>query len=117
LVEDWARKNKMLQNQSTLNNGDTKLLYYLMTNLVFVNVTRNYEDVVYKVVNLCRSSEKFKLKFVLTGKVIKDKFVSRGKKTEDEYFKSWNIFENLSQLQTNQRLYYDMTIFLKFTFR
>jgi hypothetical protein len=29
LVEDWARKNKMLQNQSTLNNGDTKLLYYL----------------------------------------------------------------------------------------
>jgi hypothetical protein len=72
-----------------------------MTNLVFVNVTRNYEDVVYKVVNLCRSSEKFKLKFVLTGKEIKDKFVSSGKKTEDKYFKSWDIFENLSQLQTN----------------
>ncbi|KAH0819087.1 hypothetical protein GEV33_003704 [Tenebrio molitor] len=112
-VEDWARNNKLLQSQCKLNNGDTNLLYYLMTKLVFVNVTTNCEDVVYKVVNLCRSSEKFQIKFVLIGKEIKDKFVLIWKKTEDQSFRKWKLFENLSQLQSSQRLYYDMATSFK----
>jgi ankyrin repeat protein len=104
LVEDWARNNKMLpkQSQDILDEKQKQLLQYLMQNLVFVNVVTNYEDVVYKVVNLCRSTENFKLKFVLTGKVI-----------EDEVLKKWKIFRNLSELRSNQYLYHSMTTSFK----
>jgi hypothetical protein len=61
LVEEWARNNKMLpkQSQDQLNEKEKQLLHYLMQTLEFVNVTADSEDVVYKVVNLCRSAEKF----------------------------------------------------------
>jgi ankyrin repeat protein len=108
LVEDWARNNKMLpkQSQDPLDEKEKQLLHYLLQNLVFVNVTTNCEDVVYKVVNLCRSTKKFKLNFVLIGKEVKNKFVPTG--TEEEDFRKWKIFEDLTQLESNQCLYYDM---------
>jgi ankyrin repeat protein len=111
----WARDNKMLPKQSKddLNEEEKQLLHYLMQNLVFVNVTTSSEDVVYKVVNLSRSAENFKLKFVLIGKEVKDKFALTGKKTENQNFGNWKIFENLAQLESNQRLYYDMMISIK----
>jgi hypothetical protein len=69
------------QNQDMLDEKQKQLLHYLMQNLLFVNVTTNSEDVIYTVVNLCRSTENFKIKFVLTGKVI-----------GDEVLKKWKIF-------------------------
>jgi ankyrin repeat protein len=99
LVEDWAKNNKMLpeQNQDKLDEKQKQILHYLMQNLLFVNVTTNFEDVVYAVVNLCRSTENFKIKFVLTGKVI-----------QDQVLKKWTIFRNLSELRSNQHLYHNM---------
>jgi ankyrin repeat protein len=113
LVEDWARNNKILpkQSQDQLDEKEIQLLHYLMQNLVFVNVTKNSKDVVYKVVNLCRSTKKIKLKFVLIGKEVKNKFFPT--RTEDGDFRKWKIFEDLSQLESNQDLYKDMMIFNK----
>jgi ankyrin repeat protein len=104
LVEDWAKNNKMLpeQNKDMLDEKQKQLLHYLMQNLLFVNVTTNSEDVIYTVVNLCRSTENFKIKFVLTGKVIRD-----------EVLKKWKIFRNLSELRSSQHIYHNMTTSFK----
>jgi energy-coupling factor transporter ATP-binding protein EcfA2 len=100
LVEDWARKNKLLQTKSLdiLDEQQKELLYYLKENLLFVTITKNCAEMIYQIINLCKSAENVKLKFVLIGERI-----------ENKNLQQWKIFGNLSDLKSSQQLYHKMT--------
>jgi ankyrin repeat protein len=99
LVEDWARKNKLLQTKSLdiLDEQQKELLYYLKENLLFVTITKNCAEMIYQIINLCKSAENVKLKFVLIGERI-----------ENKNLQQWKIFGNLSDLKSSQQLYHKM---------
>jgi uncharacterized protein Smg (DUF494 family) len=104
LVEDWARRNKMLpsQKQGILDRPQKDLLCYLKENLLFVTITKNSAEMIYQIINLCKSAENVELKFVLIGERIDNKNLEQ-----------WKIFRNLSNLKSNQELYHKMTTSFK----
>jgi ankyrin repeat protein len=104
LVEDWARENKMLRSkgEGVLNEQQKELLYYFKENLLFVTITQNCAELIYQIINLCKSAENVKIKFVLIGERIDNKNLEK-----------WKIFGNLSDLKSNQELYKKMTTSFK----
>jgi ankyrin repeat protein len=104
LVENWARKNKMLRSkgQGRLNEQQKELLYYFKENLLFITITKNCAELIYQIINLCKSAENVKIKFVLIGERI-----------DNKNLKQWKIFGNLSDIKSNQELYKKMTTSFK----
>jgi hypothetical protein len=54
LVEDWARKNKMLRSkgEGVLNEKQKELLYYFKENLLFVTITQNCAELIYQIIKV-----------------------------------------------------------------